>query len=339
MKKTLFVVASLAILIAVPAASFAQGFLPTTVPGFGWGPGASPGDPVRPLLDPLSFYVGYMWTGKEVLFNLDGRTIPTPIGLEHRWPVSGVWLGAIQKINFNETCGVAVEGWVLIPSTAQGTESSTFSRTTVTVNGTLVTVTTTAGPSGEGWTTKPDWGYVDGRLMCKYGSDFDFFAGFRYDHFSTRFQSPVDAFPLGVSEGQDTADITVNAYIPYVGVQYSSMGSTSSLILRALGFPWFGADVQHFHTGEAGPGLRSEGRSTFNERSYFFEVFGEYSYNVFGGGADIGAFFKWNVLHGYGEINTEIPFVGFNFTDRVVFDRNTITVGGKTSWNFNLPYL
>ena len=250
-----------------------------------------------------------------------------------------MWLGAIQKINFTEKCGVAVEGWVLIPSTAQGTETSTFNRSEVTIVNRVVTVTTIQGPSGEGWTTKPDWGYVDGRVMCKCGSGFDVFAGFRYDHFSTSFQSPVDAFPLADAEGGNTADITVNSYIPYVGVQYSSIGSTSNLILRVLGFPWFSADALHAHTGEAGPGLRSEGRSTFSDRTYFFEVFGEYSYNVFGGGPDIGAFFRWNVLHSTGDINTEIPFVGFNFSDRVVFDRNTFTVGGKTSWNFNLPYL
>ena len=70
-------------------------------------------------------------------------------------------------------------------------------------------------------------------------------AGFRYDRFATNFKVPGN-FSGALGTPSDTADVTINCYIPFVGVQMAQ-GSPgrSELVFRVIGFPWVGGDVKY----------------------------------------------------------------------------------------------
>ena len=250
-----------------------------------------------------------------------------------------VAFGVASKLNFNETTGIGVEGWWLIPSNARGSEQESLTTTVNIGTGTTPVFVTITGPAGTNWDTRPDWWFIDGRLACTpIWRNSTFLAGFRYDHFSTRLQFPSGAFgfPSPLVSGSDAGDITVNSYIPYVGLQYNAVASGGSyLTLWALFWPWVPADVKFGETF-LGP-VRADAGANFNKRGYFFEFFGQYDCNIYAG-SSVGAFFRWNVLSGRGDINTSFAPSGLSVGDKFTFDRNTVTFGGQVSLNFDVPY-
>ena len=62
-----------------------------------------------------------MWDGAQTVvnprftFDSGGAGVSS---LSHRWPLRGLWLGVAEKLNVSERCGINVEAWWLIPSTA-----------------------------------------------------------------------------------------------------------------------------------------------------------------------------------------------------------------------------
>ena len=127
MKKLLFVAVAFILLVSAPAVSFSQGF--SLLPGNFFGGPRAYGDGATPWLDPLSFYVGWGTDAANPRFTFDsgGGGVSS---LSHRWPLRGLWLGVAEKLNVSERCGINVEAWWLIPSTAAGTEESVVGITT-----------------------------------------------------------------------------------------------------------------------------------------------------------------------------------------------------------------
>ncbi len=335
MKKGLLVVFASLILVSAPALLFAQGLMPAGFPGGLFGPGLGSGAYGQApygqrLLDPLSLYVGWGDTSPaQTTFSFDGQQLGGGIsGLAYRWRVSGIWLGVYEKANFSENAAVAVEAWWLIPTGNRGLETANFS----TIGGQAAPFVITV-PTVTDWTAQNDWWFIDGRLMLGQAySNFMMFAGFRYDHFSTRFESPSGG--LGLFAG--TGDVTVNSYIPYVGAEYKARASGGgNSLVRILGFPWVPASVQHNQT--IAGGSRAETTANFTNRGYFFELFGEYDWLVTGG-LGIGAFARASWLGGRGASNTDVNPAGTSVSDNITFYRDQVTVGGKVSLDFALPY-
>lgn len=341
MKKGLFLLAAF-LIVALPAIAPAQGLLGYGVPGFPVGGAGMYDGSTRPFLTPPTFYVGWMTTSKWVTFGLD--TIPGTgvFGNDHRWRTQGVWLGLEEKINLSERCGLMLDGWLLIPVKRRGPVSETEARTIlVPVNDDdsedriFIRVTTDTGFS-RSFETDPDWWYVDAMGYCGCSRTFTVVGGFRYDHFSTRFKNPRDA-TLVTGTPQDLGDVTVNSYLPYFGIQYLVGGSTGSINVRLIGFPYVPANVTHSETGESGATTRVQVKGNFS-RSYFWEIFAQADKKIFGD-ANIGAFLRWNWLHGQAQLNTDILGTSIGGLDAsAFFDRNTITVGGSFSLNFASPF-
>ena len=156
---------------------------------------------------------------------------------------------------------------------------------------------------------------------------FKVMAGFRYEHFSVRFDNPSDNFGI-VSTTGDEADLTINSYLPFVGLQTTAGGPASNVCVRFIGFPWAPGDVTHSETGISGLGSRIDSKGNWN-RSYFWEIFAEYNRNV-AANMGFGAFFRWNVLHGQTELSATPPS-GLAVSSDASFDRNTMTFGGSFS--------
>jgi len=263
------------------------------------------------------------------------------LGGDHRWPVAGLWLALEQKINLSQNCGAMLGGWWLVPSNRRGAESEeslrTFFELVDTGDEIFIAVPRQTTELGfRNWDTQNDWWYVDAAITWGPSRTFTVLGGFRYEHFSTTFQNPRDAVGVPATPG-DRADVTINSYFPYCGLQYILAGSTSSFNVRVLGVPYVPAGVTHFETGESGTATRVESKGRFT-RSYFLELFTEYSLSFYGN-ASAGAFFRWNVLHGLANLHTEVqPGHVASSEDRISFDRNTVTVGGFLSLSFTSPF-
>jgi hypothetical protein len=336
MKKGLILFAVL-LIVSAPAFVQAQGMFGFSgAPLYPTGP-VFPGDPVRVFTPPV-FYAGWMASAKNARFGFDNVSVGSLFGGQHRWPLAGVWFGLEEKVNVTPNCSLVLDGWLLVPTTRKGGEPEEVTRSflvPIGTSGTFATVTTTA-IGGREWDTDPDWWYVDAMGICGCSRGFGLVGGFRYDHFSTRFKNPQDTIVIP-STPEDRADITVNAYLPYVGFQYNQGGPSGNINVRLIGFPYAPADVSHRETGEAGTGTIVRSVGTFKD-SYFLELFADANRNVFGS-ASLGVFFRWNWLHGRANLHSEVqPGHQASTDDSAHFDRNTVTVGGSLTVPFATPY-
>ncbi|MBI4966433.1 MAG: hypothetical protein HY913_24345 [Desulfomonile tiedjei] len=333
MKKGLILFAAL-LIITGAASVHAQGLLGYGLPGVpmfgGGGPGAY-GPYARPFFTPPTFYVGWMESYKHATFGYDDTDFGTLLGIKHRYPLSGLWLGLEEKINVGENCEIILDGWVLVPSNRRGTEQEVNTFAIGTIGGQFASI-----QGGRSWNARPDWWYIDALGACGCSKTFMVLAGFRYEHFSVQLNDPQDPVFVAIT-GDDRADLTVNSYQPLVGVQYRlGGGSGGSINVRMMGFPYVPADVKFYQTATGGT-TRVESNGNFKD-SYFFEIFAQAERNIFGD-ANIGAFFRWNLLHGRARLNSElVPGGLFNNEDRATLDRNTLTFGGSFSLNFVTPY-
>ena len=335
MKKGLIVLAALLIVASFTVSGHAQSpfnIWPGGMPAFGGGTGAY-GPPGPRVFEPPTFYVGWMESLRRVSWSFAD---PNPGGLfggKHNWDVAGLWLGVEQKINLNETCGVDLDGWVLIPSNRRGAELEAGVTTILVGPGPTFTTLEVPVQGGRTWNTRTEWWYLDAAGTCAFCTPFKAIAGFRYEHFSVRFDNPSNPYNVA-STTADEADLTINSYLPYVGLQTSVGGPASNVSVRVIGFPWAPADVTHSETGISGIGSRIDSTGNWN-RSYFWEVFAEYNRSV-AANMGIGAFFRWNLLHGQTDLSTTLPS-GIAVSSDASFDRNTMTFGGSFSLNFASP--
>jgi hypothetical protein len=334
MKKGLILLAALLIVACLPPSGQAQNLFnlwPGSMPAFGGGPAAC-GPSSCPLLDPPVFYVGWM----ESLNRKAGWSFADPnpgsiFGGAHRYPVAGLWLGLEEKVNFNCTCGLDLDGWVLIPTNRQGSEQEPTITTIVSIS--PPSVTTIPGVGNRTWNTRTEWWYLDAAATWACCTPFEVLAGFRYEHYSTRFDNPTDIFGVP-STGDDTADLTVNSYLPFVGLQTRIGSPGSNVMVRWIGFPVAPANLTFSETNAGTLGNRVDSTGNWSY-SYFSELFAEYNRN-FAAGMGIGAFLRWNLYHGQANLTTN-PLGLTGVSSDASFDRNTITVGGNILLNFGSP--
>jgi hypothetical protein len=331
----------LAILFAfcLPGVACAQGLA-----GFGM-PVATFGQPTVPLLSPPNFYVGWMQSLKSTKLVFDDRGPGLFLGGNHWWKSAGWWFGIEEKVNVTDACGIVIDAWLLLPQNRRGIEYERTQRTFFEVidipeeegpDTIIVIPHTQIVPGSRSWTTRDDWWFLDGTFSWGRSNTFQIIGGGRYEHFSTRFKKPDEVIAIP-SVGTDTIDITVNSFLPIIGVQSGLNGTENSFSLKLIGFPMVYGNATHFETGEAGTATRIESKGTFR-RAYWWEILGQCSRNLFPG-ANVGAFVRWNVIHGSANFHSELqPNHISAEDDQGTFDRNTITLGGNFSLSFTSPF-
>lgn len=318
MKRSSVVVFGILVIAFAPA--LVWGFFGAGLPGF-WPGGMFGGtgncDPYYGRCSD-AFYVGWEATpGFD--FSLSSQGIPAgggQIAIGHRPPLRGVWLGASQEIFVSRNCGLVVSGWYLLPSSGTEVEPFDFGG---------------GGLGSRTWDAKAEWGFVDAlaTLGCRGGV---LLAGFRYDHFSTRFNNPF-SFTVR-SNPADQADLTANSYMPLVGVQYKYNGATSSLTVRAVGFPVIPGNFSYAET--LGSIHRVEATGNYKNSS-FLEVFAEYAWKF--GMADIAVFGRYNNTHITSDAHfDEIGEPPMPSTWSAGINRNSWTIGGQLGLAFDTPF-
>jgi hypothetical protein len=333
MKKGLILLAALLIVATFTLVGHAQGLFgiwPGNMPAFGGSP-APYGPSGPPLFGNPTFYVGWMESVKRASWSFADPNPGSVFGGAHRYPLAGLWLGLEQKINLNETCGIDLDGWVLIPSNRQGSEQEPI--TTLITSTTFPFTTQVPGVGNRTWNTRTEWWYLDAAATYAFSPGFKALAGFRYDHFSTRFDNPTNAFGV-VLTPDDTADLTVNSYLPFVGLQTIVGGPASNVMVRWIGFPVAPANLTFSETNANTLGTRVDSTGNWSN-SYWMEIFAEYNRN-FAANMGIGAFFRWHLYHGQASLTTNpLGFAGVS--SDASFDRNAITLGGNIQLNFGSP--
>jgi hypothetical protein len=339
-KKAAHGLVAIACLIILPTITHSQvtGALPPIGAPFADGlfPGA--GNEPTAFGNPVRFYVGWLEATPGACWHFDPQNeVSLTVG-EHHWRPAGVWLGLAKSLEILERWGFNADAWFLIPVNYRAREADIIARSFLisdpdTEEDILVR---TIDPITRHWDTYTDWWYVSGELAWKYSSLFSVLGGFRYEYFSTRFRNPSDVQGFVLSS-QDTADITVNSYIPYIGFQHKYEGPTTMLSVRAIGFPFAPADLEHVETGEAGLGYRTESKRGRFTSSCFAELAAEYAVRAFGD-SQVGAFVRWNLLEGRGLIPVEIPRIRFSQENLFSFHRNTVSFGGSFTLSFISPF-
>jgi hypothetical protein len=329
MKKGLIVLAALLIVASFTVSGHAQGLFgiwPGNMPAFGGGPSAC--GPAGPrLFDPPTLYVGWMESVRRAGWSFADPNPGSSFGGAHRYPLSGLWLGLEQKINLTCDLGVDLDGWVLIPSNRQGSEQEP---TITIVNVGTTTTISVPGLGNRTWNTRTEWWYLDAAATWAFCTPFKVLAGFRYDHFSTSFDNPTNGYGV-VFTTADTADLTVNSYLPFVGLQTSIGGPASNVMVRWIGFPVAPANLTFSETNPNTLGTRVDSTGNWSN-SYWTEIFATYNRN-FAAGMGIGAFFRWHLYHGQANLTTNpLGFAGVS--SDASFDRNAMTFGGSFSLNF-----
>jgi len=337
-KAAIFLIA-IGSLFIPPTTADAQVFgeLPRTGAPFIRGLFLGAGDALAASSSPLRFYVGWLEATPGACWRFEPQQTEALTVGEHKWRPAGVWLGLAKSLDIRERWGFNAHAWFLIPVNGRAEEADVIVRSFLIFNPSQEedVLVRNVQPITKFWDIYTDWWYVDGEIAWKGSGLFGVLAGFRYEHFSTRFKNPSDVRGFVLSS-QDTADITIISYKPYIGIQHKYDSPTTMLSVRAIGFPYVPADLEHVETGEAGLGYRTESKRGRFTGSYFVELAAEYATRAFGD-SQVGAFVRWNLLEGRGLIPVEIPRIGFSEENLFSFHRNTLSFGGNFTLSFISP--
>jgi len=265
-----------------------------------------------------TFYAGALVdpsNGLALTVSFHNPSIGAEYDTTYNLPFRGVWLGLSADLALTNCIGVmASAGW-LIPSSQ--------TRGSYIIDGPGGGITDANQLSGQ-------FSVVDGAVFLNTWASTKLLAGFRWDHLDTQLTLGLPGVP--VFSLRD--DFTVNAYLPYLGVQVDQGG----VVVRIIGFPVVPGDIKYALT----QGFQGTPASSLQSISYhftsgqFLEVFASYSKKL-SRGLEIGGFLTFDYLHGGTDFRTPAD-VNFNpgYVVSTTLNLRYWTMGGSLSWDFNL---
>jgi len=313
--RVVVVILSILLLAWTPGIAFAQGL---GLPSFG---GLMGGPSCAPKPEPkggagLAFEIGYLTTNPNVSldFTADQIAVLGVNQVQHRYSVQGLWL-ALSADGRVGDLGVFARGSWLVPSNKESEESYS------------------GAPGHRTWGAKTQWYTVEGAGMYPAYGSFAVVSGFRYDAFDTSFSDPFN--PVGVvSLPSDEADVTIRAYIPYLGLV---VNQDAALKFGLIGFPYLFGNVKYNQTNGGFTHVEASGAL---QNGYFVEAFAEWGAQTMGGYA--GIFGTWTYVRASSDLDltpsspiAAPPAQPFTFS----MQRQNFIFGGKFALSFNLPYI
>jgi hypothetical protein len=261
-------------------------------------------------------YAGYVYSpfGTQFRMDADNTAVGAFMGGSYRYPLQGLVVACGTRVPIGERAQGMLKGSWLFPFRGDAQADYSFP----------------AGITKRSWVMDIQWANVDlsGAYMVADGHA-AIIGGFRFDSFKTNFKEPFD-FVLVPPAGllQDRADLSVIAYIPYVGVAVQHNSCEGNASAGVLAFPKLLGSVVYKETFG---GVRLETNREF-QGGYFLEVFGEANRNV-GERASVGAYVRWHGIHG--ETHGVLDVSGFGSdTYRFRLDRQAWVFGGKVAFSF-----
>ncbi|MBM4326054.1 MAG: hypothetical protein FJ118_02730 [Deltaproteobacteria bacterium] len=316
-------------LVAAPALVGAQALpgLPGLFPGLG---GAGCGaDPKASILGAPSGYIGYVGNMGDTRFALDATNLGASRidSISTRWRNEGLWLELALPLRFGPAGALVLSGSYMVPS--QTTAYEQYNRYT------------SAAVIYRDWSTSTDWFTAQVLWAYPCGETFAFVAGLRWDSFQVAYSSPTAATGfLGTTN--DSADLKINVYEPFVGGVMSWVYADSALTVGAVGMFTTLGDIKYREgLSQVGVPISVEVSGGF-QGGHFIEAWAEYTRKMFGN-ASWGGFAKVSSLQARShltlDLNANAPGLGL-FTQEYdsSFTRNVWIVGGKVAVDLGLPF-
>lgn len=327
-KKTIICVSLLVALVATPMLVSAQVLpgLPRLqgLPGFGL--------PANVSLGNLSVYGGWATNAGMTNYVVSRESAITNVGkAEWDYDFSSFYVAATLPVSMGDYGAALLSGSFTIPSTSPGRES-------------IYTVVPPGFLSNtRRWSADTYWATLEGIWAYPLSVSFSALAGFRWVTWQTSYKSPTnERNGLALYANTDSGDVTVNGYVPFVGLLASYRG----LNVGAVGIPTTIGDVEHnevFGGMFGGTGSAMEAKGVF-AGGYFFEAFADYALPLPGGmgpgvDADLSLFGKCSFLEV--EATTAVRWWGILGKQDYDFrlHRNLFVLGAKATLNFNLAGL
>lgn len=313
--RSLMLLVGVLVLVAAPVATFGQG-------GYGW---VCPG-PCKIGSAP-SIFAGYFFQNKgaDFSFTANDPVANSVADLRQQFDLQGVWLELMVPIKGQGPFGLVL-GWAyLFPIDRTSQETVTVPPAT---------------SRSRTWTADSQWWDLQAALTYDFYPSATAILGFRYDSFQTNFYDPSARTGIA-GQPDDTANVTINGYIPFFGLAVSNVAPRSGLDIEigAIGFPVMMGSVNYIEI-DSGlipiGGADAPGFPASNEfgRGYFFEAFGEVGVPLTYGW-QAGAFVKYSTINAsttipVGERNANIPTTDYEFN----LDRRSWVFGGRVSLVF-----
>lgn len=277
----------------------------------------------------LNLYAGYVSNGGHTVFSFMAEGAGIDGATERLYEcaqMSSLYVGGDLRVDLGSHVTATLNADLTVP-VEYDARSEDFDPA-----GTFV-----GGRSFVGSTT---WGVAEGLLSYSYCRTSAALVGFRWDNWQTSLRRPKNVSPgFAVSGTADTGAITVNSYMPVVGL----LASYSGFKLGVVGTPWFPGDFKFGESRNGGGSARFDSGKGKLDRGTFAEIFSDYAItdNAVGeGDVSLSLFGKVRFLEAYS--NTKLTRTG-NFSASDTFDfklrRTMYVVGGNISINFRLSNL
>ncbi len=187
-----------------------------------------------------------------------------------------------------------------------------------------------SGAAKREWNPDIQWWELDTALSYRMSQGVFGLAGFRWSSFVVNFGQPTNQ--QGFATSPDQAQLSVNAYIPYLGLELQANPNCNSSFKAAfLGFPALPGDVEFQETltptGQVSTRLSG---STDYKSGYFLEGVVEASMKM--AACSLGAFVRFDAIHA--ERTRNFTLDGSPRQADIQFDRRNWIFGGKIGFVF-----
>lgn len=257
----------------------------------------------------VSISTGY-WGGKGVDFSFSAPNIwPGSVTqLSQQYPMRGIGLDGLIRVRTPGPLGVTLGASYVFcfQSTSEETAQNAGTASLV-----------------RSWEAQLQSGSVDFAWTLTLRPSVTWMLGVRYENFQTNFLNPNAGFGTERS-ALNTANITVNAWNPYLGLVYCSALESLGLDFRVgvIGSPWVLGSVDYMELVSNGLQIGGQRVPLFpasNQigQGYLVEFFGDCAVGYFRG-IRLGAYGKYQMMRAVtnvnvGERNGNVPDVFYRF--------------------------
>lgn len=295
-----------------PCSPYPGGGCPPPFPGFN--PYACPPPMcVPPPIAEPSVFVGYLFKDHGAGINIEFNN-GTVLGLNstrNDFDLQGVWGEVALPFAVSDNASLFVTGAHLFPVQTKAIQS--YRRVD--------------GAAKREWNPDIQWWEINAGGALRFTRFASGLVGFRWSSFVVNFNDPTSQ--LGFANSTDDAKLTVNAYIPFFGLEVNGEPSCNSSIRAAvLGFPALPSDVEFQETvtpSDTQVSTRLSSSKTDYRSGYFLEALGEASMKV--NAWTLGAFVRFDFLHT--ERTRDFTVGGVTSQADIQFDRRNWIIGGK----------
>jgi len=290
-------------------------------PGCGQYPGFDPYGCPPPMCTPGPFmepsaFVGYLYkdhgAGINIQFN-DGDVLGIT-SLRNDFTLQGVWLELATPFALSQNAGLFFSVAHLFP--VQNTALESYQQLT--------------GAGKREWNTDIQWWETDAALTYRVCQAAIGLAGFRWSSFLVNFNQATSQ--VNFSTSPDQAQLSVNAYIPFLGLALQCDPNCNNSFKAAfIGFPVLPSDVEFQETLNPTGTVSTRISGATNYKSgYFYEALLEASTRL--GTCSLGALVRFDAIHT--DRTRDFTVNGVSRSADIQFDRRNWIFGGKIGFIF-----